>query len=343
MAVGALATTYPTYLDFASRQDPAGKVSSALIEQSNKTNEVLNEMAVQEGNLPTGNRTTIRTGLPTATWRLLNYGVVPTKSVTAQVDDTCGMLEAYAEVDVALAALNGNTAAWRLSEAKAHIEAMNQQMATGVFYGAQATNPEQFTGYMPRYPYFRRPVLTPSESSYNCITNQATGGSATNTSMYLVVWGPDSTFAFYPKGSAGGGIKHESWENVTGFDTQTIPGRFQVHRDHFKWDMGLAVRDWRYVVRICNIDSAVITSSVATLVDSMIKAYYSVPNINGGNAVFYGNALVLWSLQLQARVQPNLALSYDEYMGKKVARFMGIPVRRCDALLNTEAAVTVQT
>jgi hypothetical protein len=342
MAVTALATTYPTYLDFASRQDPDGKVG-AIIEQSSKTNEVLSEMAVQEGNLPTGNRTTIRTGLPTATWRLLNYGVVPTKSITAQVDDTCGMLEIYNEVDVDLAELNGNTAAWRLSEAKASIEAMNQQVATAVFYGAQATNPEQFTGFMPRFPYFRRAVLTPTESSYNCITNQATGGSATNTSIYLVVWGPMSTFAFYPKGSSGGGIKHQSWDNVTSLDSQTIPGRFQVHRDHFQWKVGLAVRDWKYVVRICNIDSAVITSSVATVAESMIKAYYAVPNINAGNAVFYMNNLVLWSLQLQARVQPNLALSYDEYMGKKVAKFMGIPVRRCDALVNTEAAVTVQT
>jgi hypothetical protein len=342
MAVAALATTYPTYLDFASRQDPDGKVSSAIIEQSNKTNEVLNEMAVQEGNLETGNRTTIRTGLPTATWRLLNYGVVPTKSITAQVDDTCGMLEIYNEVDVDLAALNGNTAAWRLSEAKASIEGMNQQMATAVFYGAQATNPEQFTGFMPRFPYFRRAVLTPTESAYNCITNQATGGSATNTSIYLVVWGPDSTFAFYPKGSSGGGIKHQSWDNITGYDTQTIPGRFQVHRDHFQWKMGLAVRDWRYVVRICNIDSAVITSSVATVVDAMIKAYYAVPNVNGGNAVFYANNLVLWCLQQQARVTPNVSLSFEGFEGKKVARFMGIPVRRCDALVNTEAAVTVQ-
>jgi len=343
MAVAALATTYPTYLDFKSRMDPDGKVSSSIIEQSNKTNQVLDDMAVQEGNLETGNRTTIRTGLPTATWRLLNYGVVPTKSITAQVDDTCGMLEIYNEVDVDLAELNGNTMAWRLSEAKAAIEGMNQQIATAVFYGAQATNPEQFTGFMPRFPYFRRAVLTPSESSYNCITNVAAGGSAVNTSIYLVVWGKDSTYGFYPKGHSGGGIKHQSWDNVTTDDTQTIPGRFQVHRDHFQWKLGLAVRDWRYVVRICNVNSSLITSSVATVAEAMIKAYYSVPNVNGGNAVFYMNNLVLWSMQLQARVQPNLALSYEEYMGKKIAMFMGIPIRRCDALINTEAAVTVQT
>jgi hypothetical protein len=343
MAVGALSTVYPTFLDFASREDPDGKIASSIIEIASKTNDILQDMSVQEGNLPVGNRTTVRTGLPTATWRLLNYGVVPTKSITAQVDDTCGMLEIYNEVDVDLAEINGNTPAWRLSEASAAIEAMNQQMATALFYGAQATNPEQFTGFMPRFPYFRRAVLTPSESSYNCITNQATGGSATNTSIYLVVWGPNSTFGFYPKGSTSAGIKHESWENMTTNDSQTVPGRFQVHRDHFQWKLGLAVRDWRYVVRICNVDSAVITSSVATVVDAMIKSYYAVPNINGGNACFYMNNLVLWSLQLQARVQPNLALSYEEYAGRKVAKFMGIPIRRCDALVNTEAAVTVQT
>ena len=343
MAAAALSTIYPTYLDFTSRQDPDGKVSSAIIEQANKTNEILDEMAVQEGNLPTGNRTTIRTGIPTATWRLLNYGVVPTKSLTAQVDDTCGMLEIYNEVDVDLAELNGNTPKWRLSEAKGSIEGMNQQVATALFYGAQATNPEQFTGLMPRYPYFRKAVMVPSECNYNCITNQATGGSATNTSIYLVVWGPETLFAFYPKGSAGGGIKHESWDNVTALDNQTVPGRFQVHRDHFQWKIGLAQRDWKYAVRICNIDSAVISSSVATVAEAMVKAYYAVPNVNAGNAVFYMNSLCMWSMQLQARVQPNLALSFDEYMGKKVASFMGIRVRKCDGLLNTEAAVTVAT
>ena len=48
------------------------------------------DMDWQEGNLPTGHRTTIRTGLPESAWRLLNYGVQPSKSVTAQVTDTCG-------------------------------------------------------------------------------------------------------------------------------------------------------------------------------------------------------------------------------------------------------------
>ena len=341
MAAGALSTIYPTYLDFTSRSDPDGKIASAIIEIASKTNEILPDLAMQEGNLPTGNRTTVRAGLPTATWRLLNYGVQPTKSITKQVDDTCGMLEAYAEVDRDLAALNGNTAAWRLSEARAHIEAMNQQMATAVIYGAQSTNPEQFTGFMPRYPNFRNVVLDPTVSSYNCLNN-AGAGVGTETSIYLVVWGPNTAHAFYPKGSVAAGIMHESWDNVTLLDSAN--GRYQGHRDHFKWDMGMTVRDWRYVVRICNIDSATISASVQTVIDNMIVAYHTVPGASpgtAGNACWYMNNLVMWSMAKQARATPNLGLTWEDYMGRgKIPTFMGIPIRRVDAILNTEAVVT---
>src|SRR3546814_7438751 len=73
-------------------------------------------MPYVEGNLTTGHRATIRTGLPTATWRKLNAGIPTSKSRTNQVDATCGMLEARGAVDKELARLNGNTASFRASE-----------------------------------------------------------------------------------------------------------------------------------------------------------------------------------------------------------------------------------
>lgn len=36
----------------------------------------------------------------------------------------------------------------------------------------------------------------------------------------------------------------------------------------------------------------------------------------------------------------NVNLTIDEYAGKKIVSFTGIPVRRADAILNTESAVT---
>ena len=87
-----------TYADWAKRMDDNFKVAN-IIEILSQTNEILDDMFVMEGNLPTGHKTTIRTGLPQATWRLLNAGVLNAKSTTAQIVDTCGNLETYAVID----------------------------------------------------------------------------------------------------------------------------------------------------------------------------------------------------------------------------------------------------
>jgi hypothetical protein len=107
-------------------------------------------MSWVEGNLPTGNKTTVRTGLPTPTWRKLYGGVQPTKSTSVKVREGLGMLENYAEVDKALADLNGNSAAWRLSEESAIVEGFGQKLARYMIYGNEATEPEGFTGLAPR-------------------------------------------------------------------------------------------------------------------------------------------------------------------------------------------------
>ena len=116
-----------TYADWAKRMDDNYKVAN-IIEILSQTNEILDDMLVMEGNLPTGHKTTIRTGLPQATWRLLNAGVPNAKSTTAQIVDTCGNLETYAVIDKDIADLNGNTADFRLSEVRAFLEGMSQQL-----------------------------------------------------------------------------------------------------------------------------------------------------------------------------------------------------------------------
>ncbi len=324
-----------TYMDLASRMGPDNKISG-IIELMNDTNEILEDMAIVEGNLPTGHKSTIRTGLPTVAWRLLNYGVQPSKSTTSQVTDTCGMLEGYGQVDKSLAELNGNTAAWRLSENRGYLEAMNQQMGTTLFYGNEETNPERFTGLMPRYPKFG--ANNRAITAYNCVAAHA-GASAVQTSIWLIVWGPNTVHAIYPKGAEGGGFSHEDLGEVTLTDDQTPAGMYQGYRDHYKWDLGMAVRDWRYAVRICNVDTVLMSSTVVDLFTALTKAYYRVPSFGMGRAAFYCNSFVLQSLQIQASVKTNLALKYEEVGGRPVTSYLGIPFRRCDSILNTEALV----
>ena len=148
--MATLSVTNPTLADLAKATDPNGAIAD-VVEILNETNEVLDDMTWVEGNLPTGHRTTMRAGIPAPTWRKLYGGVQPNKGETTQVTDNCGMLEAYAEIDKALADLNGNTASYRLLEDRAHIEGMNQELVDTLFYGDDSTSPEEFEGVSSRF------------------------------------------------------------------------------------------------------------------------------------------------------------------------------------------------
>ncbi len=122
-----------TMADWAKRIDDDGKIAE-IVNLLSQTNEILTDMLWVEGNLPTGHKTTVRTGLPQAYWRLLNMGVPTGKSTTAQITETCGHMETFSDVDEMLVELSGNDRALRLSEELAFIEGMNQQMASTIFY-----------------------------------------------------------------------------------------------------------------------------------------------------------------------------------------------------------------
>ena len=324
-----IGTTAVTLADIAKRTDPGGKID-AIVEMLSQTNEVLEDMPFVEGNLPTGHKTIIRTGLPTAAWRLLNYGVPQSKSQTQPVVDTCGMLEAYAEVDKALADLNGNAASFRLSEDRAFLEAMNQEMATTLFYGDTAKNPERFLGLSARYPSLDKGKSRTAENVIDA------GGTAANkpTSIWLIAWGDQTVHGIYPKGSKAG-FTHTDRGQVTLFDPNN--NKYEGYRTHYKWDIGLTLRDWRYAVRVANIDLASITDE--KLVECLVAATEILPNQKMGRAVFYMNRQARTRLRNALRRSTNVHLSLAEAAGKSVLSFDEIPVKRCDALLNTEAKV----
>ena len=324
-----------TLVDHAKRQDPDGKIAK-IVEMLAQTNAILEDMPFIEGNLPTGHRTTMRTGLPTVAWRLLNQGVQPSKGKTAQSDEQCGMLEAYSEVDKDLAELNGDVNAFRLSEAKAFLEAMNQEMASTIFYGNQGLAPEEFTGLSIRY------------SSLSATNGQnvlsGSGAGADNSSIWLVCWGGQTVHGIFPKGSKAGLI-HEDLGEVTVETSTGIAGtRMRAYQDHWQWKCGLALKDWRFAVRIANIDisNLVAKSSAADLIELMIKAIHRIPSMGMGKPVFYMNRSVFQMLDIQRRddVISGGGLTYQQVDGVAQPSFRGIPVRVCDALTEAEAVVS---
>lgn len=335
IAFVTLADTHPTLLDVTKRMDPNGRIDM-IAELLSQTNEILEDMVWIEGNLPTGHRSTVRVGLPTPTWRKLYGGVQPTMSRTAQVTDACGMLEAYAEIDKKLADLNGNSAAFRLTEDRAHLEGMNNEFAQTLVYGNETTEPEAFTGLSPRF------NDQAAENGGNILTSAATPDNTDNSSIWLIVWGPNTVHGIYPKGSTAG-FKQEDKGQVTIESIDGAGGRMEAYRTHYAWDCGLVVRDWRYVVRI-QIDQEDLTKNAASgpdLIDLMQQATELVPSLSMGRAVFYANRTVRSFLrrQLTNKVASG-TLTLEELMNKKrVPAIDGIPVKRCDALLANESGI----
>ena len=337
--MATLATTVSTYADVAKRLDPTGKIGG-IVEILNKTNAVLDDMLTMQANDGTGHKTTVRTGIPQAAWRLLNYGVPRVKTRTAAVRDTTGMLEVYAEIDKDLADLSGNADAYRLSEAQGIMEGMSQQMAETVFYGNTSVNPERFLGVAPRY---SDGVVARAASAAN-VFDMGGSNPANNTSAYLITWGDQATHGIYPQGSQAG-LRHRNLGEVTLEDG--AGGQYQGYRDHFKWDIGLTVRDWRTNARVANIDTSQLNDAtyLKKLIKTMIEASEALPianedtNSSGGRRVWYVNKTVRSALRWAILEKIANNLTWEDWMGKRVVVFDGTPVRRVDAILNTEAVV----
>lgn len=330
--MSTLTVNNPTLLDLAKATDPDGSIAR-VVEILNQRNEVLEDMPWMEGNLPTGHRTTVRSGLPTPTWRKLYGGVQPTKSRRVQVTDNCGMLEDYAEVDKALADLNGNTEAFRISEDRAHIEGMSQEMAQTLFYGNEGSEPEAFTGLAPRFNSL-------SAENADNIIDAFSGSGGDLTSIWLIVWGENSVHGIVPKGSKTG-VQMTDKGQVTVENADGNNGRMEAYRTHYRWDCGLTVRDWRQIVRIANIDVSELGTIANTknIINWMVQAAERVDNLGAGRPVFYMNRTIREKLRLGILERVSNNLTWETVSGKRVMTFDDIPVKRVDQILKTESRV----
>ncbi len=337
--MAALSVLNPTLMDLVNSSDPDGSIG-LVAEILNQTNDILDDMTWIEGNLTTGHRSLQRTGIPLPTWRKMYGGVSPNKGTVTPVTDDCGMLEAYAEQDKALADLGGNSKAFRLLEDRAHIEGMNQTMAQTIIYGNSGTLPESFTGLAPRY---NTRLVASAASAENVIHGGGSGSD--NASIWLVVWSPLTVFGFVPKGSkAGLQVNDKGQVTIEDASNGSNTGRMEAYRTHYRWDAGMAVRDWRFVVRICNIDKSDLTKdasgSSADLNDLLFQAMRKIPNMAMGRpAIYCSRDLATWLGRQTANAVKNSTLTTEFVGGKLVERWHGIPVRRVDALAADEALV----
>jgi hypothetical protein len=337
--MATISSKHMTLYDHAKGRDPSGK-AARIAELLGQTNDVLMDMVYKEGNLPTGEQVTVRTGLPTVYYRLTNQGVPESKSTKAQLTEQASILEGRSQIDVDIASLDGDVNATRQSEDEAFMESMNQTQSQNLIYG-DGSSPEKYVGLAPRY----------SDLSANNAQNilDAGGTGSDNTSVWLIGWSTDTVYGTYPKGSSAG-LSMEDLGVQDAFDEND--NRFRAYMSLHKWKQGLVVKDWRYAVRIANIDisdlegltgTQAVTAATA-LTKMMSRAIDRLPSLRNIKPSFYANRSVLSLLRVMAQEKSSSAVTIEPattQFGQTIdqTRFLRVPVGMVDQILNNEARV----
>lgn len=329
-----IGSTFYDLIDLHKSTDGNNQIAQ-VIEMLAEQNPILEDAVTVECNKGTTHLTTVRTGLPSNTWGRLYKGVEQSKSAKASVEDTTGFLEAYSSVDKRLLDLAGSKApAIRLDEASAHIEAMNQTMSSTLFYGNTDINPDRFMGLAPRFSDLSAP------NGKNIIDAGGTGNDL--TSVWFVTWGSNTCSMLHPKNIPAGLMREDKGEQRVE-DENGNP--YYAKEEMFTWHNGLSVRDWRYVVRIANIDVSELRAGNVDIYRFMRSAFYQHEgrrNSMGKNCI-YANRDVMEALDAIGTNSGSndnfIRLTPMEIQGKQVLSYRGIPIREVDALLNTEDRV----
>lgn len=304
-----------------------------VINLMGQTNSIGDDILYMEANGKDGHTSAIVNGLPSVSFTRMYKGVPISKSKRTQVKDACAMMSGRSEIDVRMLKLNAdNAGAYRQMENALFAEALQQQHATSIFYGDQDANPDQFFGLNVRYP---------SKTSPNVVD---AGGSGSNcTSIWGIVWGAGEVHGVFPKGSKAG-LSMEALAEMDRLDADGNP--YRVVADLWEWNVGLAVCDWRCVVRICNIDTTKLElykgdTGFIDLHRLTVKAKNKIPPAKRGRMIWYCNQDVLTALEMQSTDKGNVQLMYGDLFNSKQVPFIhGRPIRQCDAILSTETALS---
>jgi len=331
--MATLGNSFVDLIDIYKQQDGMGQFV-AVIEMLMEMNPMLDDAIAVECNKGTSHLHTVRSGLPAVTWGKLYKGIPNGKGRTTQVEDTTGFVEGMSTIDKRLLDLSTNEGAVRLSEAKSYLEAMNNEVASKIIYGNSASDPEEFMGLSPRFNSLSAP-------NGNQIID-AGGTGSDNTSIWLVTWGDNQTNLLYPKGTQAG-VKREDMGKQR--VTDASGNAYYAMEELFTWHVGVAVKDWRYVSRVANIDVSNMAAGSVALYNFLRKAYYKLQSrrVAGGKICMYCNRDVMEALDALASnagtSDSYIRLKTTEIEGKEVTTYRGIPIRETDALLNTEDRV----
>lgn len=340
--MAALGLELVTLADVAkSKNKQIGKVAEVLI----RHDLMLHDIPYMVMNEKTVHKEDIRSALPRIYYRKANQPIPASKSTIEERTFTASHFESKSQIDEAVAKRGGvdRIAYNRWNQAMGHLQAHAQELATLMIYGSPTTSNQKTAGF-----FDILSTLATSEPTSKQIID-AGGTGSDNASILKVHWGDRSVFGIYPEGTNSGLTRTDRSKGnvlvkIEGVDENGNPGTFWGFEENFATDHGLVVKDFRQVARIANIDISDLISGAgaADLIDLMISANYKIDDLSNGNGRWYVNRTIEAALHKQAltKVGAGAGLSFMNFEGQQILTFLGDPIRRMDALVNSEAQVT---
>jgi hypothetical protein len=324
-----------TWKDYASQQDPDGRAAK-VIDILAEENDIIEDMYVVPGNREYGLQTTQLATNPVVSIRGVNQGIGSDKATHKQLKVEAALFTTLGMVDKELVDAADDKAGFRANQNRPHIGAMGNKIADELFYGVKTEDAQSFNGLA----HFYKATTTPDFGNY---VFKAGGTGSTNRSLWLIDWGEESCCGFYPKNTEVG-LSHKDYgEELVKLDDGTY---WPAYRDLWEWRTGIAVRNYKKIVRCGNIDRIALASigsgsdTSADLLNIMIDMIESVPKLSP-RARFYCDRKVKAAFTKKAINKANAFLTMMELANKKITpAFLGVPLRLCDALDTDEAAIS---
>ena len=342
---------FPTMLDLASRSIYGKQVYIA--EYLSQAVALYDDLPFKEANEIGGHEFVFRTSIPAGAWRSYNQGVPYAKSTTAKSRVGVGSLEDYSQVDRMLAEDSGDIEMFRQNEDIAFLEGMGQTLEQTSWYGNTLVTPAEFMGLAG---FYNTVATATAANAANVIDGGGTGSS--NASLWLLGMSERTIYGVYPRGSKVGLAMEDKGDTVPGFDS--VGNRFEAFTSWFRAQMGIVPEDWRYGVRICNLDTTsagLAGTNPPDIFALMAEAAYLPPALGkrqsgitktdapnepaaGVRFVWITNRTVRHWMDVQAMRDRNVLMQLPDYAGMVTDNWRGFPVRVSDQILATESRVT---
>lgn len=338
-----------TYVDFVKSLDAKGNFDHRCVNLAVHANEMLEDITVVEANNGTALETTVRTETPTPVWTQYYGGIPSNKGSRAKIKVSCGTMGTKIVVDKNLYDNSKDKDAVLADEIQSAQEGMKLEMGNALIYGKLADNPLGFNGLHKHYAACSTGAEDDRESAHYVLSAFGLGGGTSASSesklgsIDLVGWSPNTITCFHPEGAKLGGIEITP-KRVVDVQDPDLGGdaTYEAYLQYLRWTLGLAVRDYRFGGRICNIQRDAMLGGAdkgAAYVEKINQLSQRVHD-TGVKQAWYMDKLMWEHLNIIFnRLTLGNAITFANVEQRKEKRLYGIPVRIQDCMKANEAKV----